>query len=79
MRAEAVQPFCTLVSIVKFSSSGSRALTKMKENGKTLLKVDYTCFSTHPPAVDVSRERYITFFPIPLTVLSFLQQIKVLS
>lgn len=33
--------------------------TKMKENGKAPLKVDYIYFSTHPPAVDVSTEKGI--------------------
>ena len=54
--------------------------TKMKENEKALLKVNYIYFSTHYLAVDVStRERYTTFYSISLTVPSFLQQIKVFS
>lgn len=79
LSTQSIQPFHTSSShdIAHWEPSYR---TKMKENGKALLKVNYIYFSTHCLAVDAStRERYTTFYSILLTVSSFLQQIKVFS
>lgn len=78
--AQVVQHFCTSLSIVKSSSLGTREVNKNEREWESIAQSRlYLLFNTSPSCGCQHRERYITYFPISLTVPSFLQQIKVLS
>lgn len=77
---EVLQPFCTSLSNAKSSSFGTRALNQNGREWESIAPSGlYLLLNTSPSCKCQHRERYITFFPISLTVPNFLQQIKVFS
>lgn len=77
---EVLQPFCTSLPNTKSSSLGTRALNQNEREWESIAQSRlYLLFNTSPSCRCQHRERYITFFPISLTVPNFLQQIKVFS